>query len=154
MHTRYTHMSGDAHTHARRWDDGGRCSLPYPILASSPRDSQEQWAASDAAPGDQVQVLGPVLVRDRTDEHLLFLLGFYGGNPGEHGENMQTPHRKAREQAPTCCTMRDLNPRPSCCEATVLCTVPPVPPRCTFLKGAGSLGLTRQQPPRTATLFF
>ena len=121
MHTHYTHIvSGDtrthahAHTHACRWDDGGRCSLLFPILASSPRDSQEQWAASDAAPGDQVQVLSPDLVRVRTDEHLLFLhvllLGFYGGNPGEHGENMQTPHRTAREQAPTCCTMRDLNP--------------------------------------------
>ena len=56
---------------------------------------------------------------------MFLLLGFYGGNPGEHGENMQTPHRKAREQAPTCCTMRDLNPQPSCCEATVLRTEPP-----------------------------
>ena len=65
-------------------------------------------------------------------EHLLFLhvfvvVGFDGGNLGEHRENMQTPHRKAREQAPTCCTMRDLNPRPSCCEATVLRTEPPCP---------------------------
>ena len=98
---------------------GGINLLHFPILASSPRDSQEQWAASNAAPGDQVQVPGPVLVRDRTEGHLFFLhvfvvvMGFYGGNPGEHGENMQTPHRKAREQAPTCCTMRDLNPRPS-----------------------------------------
>ena len=83
--------------------------------------------SSGQPPGDQVQVPGPVLVRDRTEGHLFFLhvfvvVGFYGGNPGEHGENMQTPHRKAREQAPTCCTMRDLNPRPSCCEATVLRT--------------------------------
>ena len=54
-------------------------------------------------------------------------VGFYGGNPGEHGKNIQTPHRKAREQAPTCCTMRDLNPRPSCCEATVLHTEAPCP---------------------------
>ena len=58
----------------------------YPILASSPRDSQEQWAASDAAPGDQVQVLGPDLVRVRTDEHLLFLhvfiVGVLWGEPG------------------------------------------------------------------------
>ena len=51
---------------------------------------------------------------------MFLLLGFHGGN-------MQTPHRKAREQARTCCTMRDLNPQPSCCEATVLCTVPPCP---------------------------
>ena len=58
----------------------------FPILASSPRDIQEQWAASDAAPGDQVQVLGPDLVRDRTDEHLLFLhvfiVGVLRGEPG------------------------------------------------------------------------
>ena len=127
----YYHTATHTHTHAG--DDGGRCSLHFPILASSPRDSQEQWAASDAAPGDQVQVLGPdlVRVRDRPTSICSFcmflLLGLYGGNPGEHGENMQTPHRKAREQAPTCCTMRDLNPRPSCCEATVLRTVPPCP---------------------------
>ena len=38
---------------------GGINLLHFPILASSPRDSQEQWAASDA-----VQVPGPVLVRD------------------------------------------------------------------------------------------
>ena len=69
------------------------------------------------------QVPGPVLVRVRTDGasvpvacfFVVIVTGFYGGNPGEHGENMQTPHRKAREQAPTCCTMRDLNPQPSCC---------------------------------------
>ena len=58
----------------------------YPILASSPGDSQEQWAASDAAPGDQVQVLSPDLVRVRTDEHLLFLhvfiVGVLRGEPG------------------------------------------------------------------------
>ena len=52
---------------------------------------------------------------------------FYGGNPVEHGKNIQTSHRKAREQAPTCCTMRDLNPQTSCCEATVQRTEPPCP---------------------------
>ena len=64
----YYHMATHTHTHAG--DDGGRCSLHFPILASSPRDSQEQWAASDAAPGDQVQVLGPDLVRVKTDESI------------------------------------------------------------------------------------
>ena len=53
--------------------------------------------------------------------HVFLLLGSMGGTQ----VNMQTPHRKAWEQAPTCCTMRDLNPRPSCCEATVLRTEPP-----------------------------
>ena len=83
---RYTHTH--THTHMHKWDDGGRCSLRFPILASSPRDSQEQWAASDAAPGDQVQVLGPdlVRVRVRTDDHLLFLhvfiVGVQWGEPG------------------------------------------------------------------------
>ena len=71
-HTTHTHT----HTHAIRWV-GGIDLLLFPILASSPRDSQEQWAASDAAPGDQVQVLSPVLVRDRTVEHLLFFACFY-----------------------------------------------------------------------------
>ena len=51
---------------------GGIDLLHFPILASSPRDSQEQWAASNAAPGDQVQVPGPVLLRDRTEGHLFF----------------------------------------------------------------------------------
>ena len=84
----YTHMSGDTHnthTHA-----GGTTVedvlCVFSILASSPRDSQEQWAASDAAPGDQVQVLSPDLVRVRTDEHLLFLhvfiVGVQWGEPG------------------------------------------------------------------------
>ena len=73
------------HTHMHM-QDGGRCSLLFPILESSPRDIQEQWAASDAAPGEQVQVLGPDLVRVRTDEHLLFLhvfiVGVLRGEPG------------------------------------------------------------------------
>ena len=62
------------HTHMHM-QDGGRCSLLFRILESSPRDIQEQWAASDAAPGDQVQVLGPDLVRVRTDEHLYLSQG-------------------------------------------------------------------------------
>ena len=100
MHTHYTHSEW-SHTHAGGMTVESVLCIS-PILASSPRDIQEQWAASDAAPGDQVQVPGPVLVRDRTEGHLFFLhvfvfMGFYGGNPGEHGENMQTPHRKATE---------------------------------------------------------
>ena len=117
------------HTHTCRWDDGGKCSLHLSHPGILP---QGQPGAVD---GQQCGARGPspsaspVLVRDRTEGHLFFLhvfvvVGFYGGNPGEHGENMQTPHRKAREQAPTCCTMRDLNPQPSCCEATVLRTEP------------------------------
>ena len=62
-----------AHTHTWHMQDAMEaCSLLFPILESSPRDIQEQWAASDAAPGDQVQVLGPDCEsRVRTDEHLL-----------------------------------------------------------------------------------
>ena len=44
--------------------------------------------------------------------------GVPGGNPRKHGENMQTPHRKARAGPET-------NPGPSCCEATALTTAPP-----------------------------
>ena len=43
--------------------------------------------------------------------------GVPGGNPRKHGENMQTPHRKARAGPET-------NPGPSCCEATALTTAP------------------------------
>ena len=47
--------------------------------------------------------------------------GVPGGNPRKHGENMQTPHRKARAGPET-------NPGPSCCEATALSTAPPCRP--------------------------
>ena len=83
----HTHMSDTHTTHTHMQVTTVEDLLcVYPILASSPRDSQEQWAASDAAPGDQVQVLSPDLVRVRTDEHLLFLhvfiVGVLWGEPG------------------------------------------------------------------------
>ena len=139
IHTACTHIthSEGSHTHTHTHTHAGGTTVEdvlcfSPIQASSPRDSQEQWAASDAAPGDRgpspsaQSCLGQGQGQDRQASALLrvVVMGFYGGNPGEHGENMQTPHRKAREQAPTCCTMRDLNPQPSCCEATVLRTEP------------------------------
>ena len=78
------HNTAHTHTCTCRMVEGVLCF--FPILESSPRDIQEQWAASDAAPGDQVQVLGPDLVRVRTDEHLLFLhvfiVGVLRGEPG------------------------------------------------------------------------
>ena len=52
--------------------------------------------------------------------------GVPGGNPRKHGENMQTPHRKARAGPET-------NPGPSCCEATALTTAPPCRPTTTTL---------------------
>ena len=85
-HALFNATRHNTHTHMQvRTVEGVLCL--YPILASSsPRDSQEQWATSDAAPGDQVQVLGPDLVRVRTDEHLLFLhvfiVGVLRGEPG------------------------------------------------------------------------
>ena len=124
MLTRYTHT----HTHTCRWDDGGRCSLLFPSWRPPPGTARSSGRPAMRRPGtkSKCSVLswsgtGPTSICSFC---MFLLLGFYGGNPGEHGENMQTPHRKAREQAPTCCTMRDLNPRPSCCEATVLRTVP------------------------------
>ena len=66
---------------------------PIPSWPSSPRESQEQWAAIIAAPGDQVQVPGPVVVRDRTEGHLFFcmflLWGSMGGTRGEHANSTQ-----------------------------------------------------------------
>ncbi len=55
--------------------------------------------------------------------------GVPGGNPGRHGENVQTPHRTAGYQShdPLDVTWKDLdsNPGPSCCEATMLTSKPP-----------------------------
>ena len=51
--------------------------------------------------------------------------GVPGGNPRKHGENMQTPHRKARAGPET-------NPGPSCCEETALTTAPPCRPLMTY----------------------
>ena len=91
MHTLLHTVSGDTHTHTHTHTHAGGMTVEgvlciYPILASSPKDIQEQWAASDAAPGDQVQVLGLDLVRVRTDKHLLFLhvfiVGVLWGEPG------------------------------------------------------------------------
>ena len=77
-------------------------------------------------PDPQVQVPSPVSSSPVSSVllHVFVVVGFYGGTPGEHEENMQTLHRN-KGTSPTCCTMRDLNPRPSCCEVTVLRTESP-----------------------------
>ena len=65
-HTRTHTQSQDTHWHTHmqlRWKSVECLLCVSPILASSPRESQEQWAASNAAPGDQVP--SPVLVRDQ-----------------------------------------------------------------------------------------
>ena len=69
--------------------------------------------------------------------------GVPGGNPRKHGENMQTPHRKARAGPET-------NPGPSCCEATALTTAPPCRPKCIIKSSflwytVGSIMRTRLQ---------
>ena len=134
MHTHYT-VSGDTHTHTHTHMQVGRRWKVFSAFNPSWHPPPGTWPG--AVGGQQCGARGPSPSarscrgqgQDRRASVLLhvFVMGFYGGNPGEHGENMQTPHRKAREQAPTCCTMRDLNPQPSCCEATVLCTEPPCP---------------------------
>src|SRR4029434_7800657 len=76
--------------------------LLFPILdRPSSRTPQEQWAARSARGPSEVNC--PSLVRDG---HVFcyfacfFLLGsLVEETPCEHGENMQTPHRKAREIA-------------------------------------------------------
>ena len=131
------HDTTHTHTHMQVTTVEGVFCL-YPILASSsPRDSQEQWAASDAAP-QRCGARGPSPSarswlgqgQDRRASALFacfYCWGSTGGTRVTRGEHAKTPHRKAREQAPTYCTMRDLNPQPSCCEAAVLRTVPPCP---------------------------
>src|SRR4029434_3752829 len=77
--------------------------LLFPILdCPSSRTPQEQWAACSARGPSEVNC--PSLVRDG---HVVcyfacfFLLGsLVEETPCEHGENMQTPHRKARETCP------------------------------------------------------
>src|SRR4029434_439274 len=74
----------------------------FPSWTVLPPGPQEQWVAL-MAPGDQVK-LTVHLGQGRTGKcsvllHI-FLLGFLvEETPCEHGENMQTPHRKAREIA-------------------------------------------------------
>ena len=124
--TQHTHT----HTHAVRWSRWNESSAFIPSWCPPPGKARSSGQPSMRRPGTKSKC--PVLPWSGTGLmsicsflHVFVVVGFYGGNPGEHGENMQTPHRKAREQAPTCCTMRDLNPQPSCCEATVLRTEPP-----------------------------
>src|SRR4029434_5881050 len=119
--------------------------LLFPILDyPSSRTPQEQWPACSARGPSEVNC--PSLVRDGhvfCYFFMFFLLGFLlEGTSREHGENMQTPHRKAREIAhlSTVHSGEDLPPRarirrirssgPSCCEAAVQAvqaTEPPCP---------------------------
>src|SRR4029434_5132874 len=74
--------------------------LLFPILERpSSRTPQEQWAACSARGPSEVNC--PSLVRDGhvfCSFCMFFLLGsLVEETPCEHGENMQSPHRKARE---------------------------------------------------------
>ena len=97
-HTRgYMEATQDTHTQAWGRREFVLCFFPIPGRPSS-RTPQEQWAASQR-PGTKWTVR---LGQGRTGlfcSHV-FLLGFLAEEtPCEHGENMQTPHRKAREIA-------------------------------------------------------
>src|SRR4029434_8137225 len=105
------------HTHTRRPEVVCEFSFCiYPILhRPSSRTPQQQWAACSARGPSEVNC--PSVVRDG---HVFcyfacfFLLGsLVEETPCEHGENMQTPHRKAREIAhlSTVHSGEDLPPR-------------------------------------------
>ena len=132
--THFTHIvSGDTHTHTHTHAGVTtvECVLClFPSWRPPPGTSRSSGRPAMRRPGtkSKCSVLtwsgsGPSSICSFC--MFFFIVGVLWGEPGWTRENMQTPHRKAREQAPTCCTMRDLNPRPSCCEATMLCTVPP-----------------------------
>ena len=100
--TRHAHInSGWWHTHTRNQVMSVQCLLCfYPILAFSLRESQEQWAASNAAPGNQVQVPGPVLVRDRTEGHLFFCMFLLWGSMGGTRVNTRRTCKLHTERSP------------------------------------------------------
>src|SRR4029434_3530834 len=90
----------DTHTHTHTHAGRGEfifCFFPsWTVLPQGP--PQEQWAACSARGPSEVNC--PCLVRDG---HVFcyfacfFLLeSLVEETPCEHGENMQTPHRKAR----------------------------------------------------------
>src|SRR4029434_2345908 len=87
------------HTHTRRPEVGVNSSLTHP--GSSLLQDPPGAVGSFSAPGDQVNHPS----RSGTDRRVLlflhvFLLGFLlEETPCEHRENMQTPHRNAREIA-------------------------------------------------------
>src|SRR4029434_5337859 len=94
--------TGHTHTHACRRGRSEICPLHLSLPGLSfLQGSQEQWAGCGARGPSEVNC--PSLVRDG---HVFccfacfFLLGFLvEETPCGHGENMQTPHRKAREIA-------------------------------------------------------
>ena len=140
----YTHrVSGDTHTHAVRWKSVECLLCFFPSWRPPPGKARSSGQPAMRRPGTKCPVLswsGTGLM-SICSFACFCCCGVLWGNPGEHGENMQTPHRKAREQAPTCCTMRDLNPQPSCCEATVLRTEPP----CIFVMFLSGSQLPQQK---------
>ena len=119
--------------HTQAWGRGEFILCLFPILDRlSSRTSQEQWAACKR-PGtkwSELSIFGQGWTCVLFFLHV-FLLGFLvEETPCEHGENMQTPHRKAWEiahlsqQRP----MWESNLWPSCCEAAVQAVQATEPP--------------------------
>ena len=79
MHTLYTHSEW-WHTHTRRWDDGGRCSLLFSHPGILPQGHP------GAVGGQQCGTRGPTSICSFC---MFLLLGFYGGTRGEHANSTQ-----------------------------------------------------------------
>ena len=83
---------------------GGRSSLPLTHPGILPQGHPEAVGCHIAAPGDQVQVPSPVLVRDRTDEHLfcmfLLLWGSMGGTQVNTGRTCKLHTEKGPGTSP------------------------------------------------------
>ena len=103
-HTQHTH------THTCRWRRWKIFSAFIPSWRPPPGTARSSGRPAMPAPGDQVQVLSPdlVRVRTRTDEHsalfaCFYCWGSYGGNPGNTGRtcklHRERPGNKPRHVA-------------------------------------------------------
>ena len=96
----HTHAFGGdtGHTHACWW--GRRWNFPSAFNLSWSPCPSSRGSRSSGQPFTTKSILGQGQDRRAIFSVACFCVGVLcGGNPCEHGENMQTPHRKAREIA-------------------------------------------------------
>ena len=106
--THITHMSGDTHTHTHTHTHAGGTTVEgvlciFPILASSPREDgripRSSGRLAMRRPGTKSKC--PVLSWSGTGpKSICLFLGFYGGNPGEHVENIANSTQKGPGTSP------------------------------------------------------
>src|SRR4029434_8110753 len=101
-----THTHTHAHTHTHHTHSHHTPEVAVNVISFFNPSRTVLPPGPPRSSGQLFSTRGPsepsVLVRDGQESVLFFLHVFSvgvlsGGNPCEHGENMQTPHRKARE---------------------------------------------------------